>query len=192
MLTIPFPHDQLQTFFISQEFSTGPIINNILEETKKIAELTYGDNTQGMISIGFGKRTSVTAESTPFKTIQPEHLIEIVDYDTTKQILLVMGKKEPIKDVAVHWIIHHAKNEIGIIIYLKDTEENEQLISSIPHINAIPHGSILDRSKTILKALQKQNTLYLEGEGIFLTGRTISEVQQQLLHFRGHRHEDRR
>ena len=176
MLTIPFPHDQLQTFFISQEFSTGPIINNILEETKKIAELTYGDNTQGMISIGFGKRTIATAEPTPFKTIQPEHLIEVVDYDATKQILLVMGKKEPIKDVAVHWIIHHAKNEIGIIVYLKDTEENEQL----------------DRSKTILKALQKQNTLYLEGEGIFLTGRTISEVQQQLLHFRGHRHEDRR
>ena len=181
----PFPHNSLQTFFVSHKLSTGPIINTLLEGIKTISDETSQENPSAMISIGFGKRVVVTAEQTPLQSIQLEHLIEIVDYDAFKQVLLIIGKKEPSQDAAVHWMIHHAKNEIGAIVHLTTDEENEKIPDTIPQINANPYGSILDRSKIILKTLQNHQTLYLEGEGIFLTGKTISEVRQQLMHSRG-------
>jgi hypothetical protein len=180
MSHLPFPQDQLQTFFVSHKLATGSPISDIISAIKKIAELTKSDDTKGMISIGFGKRIIVTANPTHLHTIHQDHLVEIVDYDAYKQVLLIMGKNEPINDVAVHWMIHHAKHEIGAILLIKNYKDTEQISSLINPINAYPHGSILERSKTILKALQKEKILYLEDEGILITGRTIVEIQNQL------------
>ena len=180
-----FPHDSLQTFFVSRELSTSPIINSLLEGINKISKEISQENPLAMISIGFGKRVVVTAEQTPLQTIQMEHLIEIVDYDAFKQVLLIIGKKEPSQEAAVHWMIHHAKNEIGAIVNLKIDEENEKISDNIPQLNANIYGSILDRSTILLKALQNNQIICLEGEGILLTGRTISEIHQHFMQFRG-------
>ena len=185
MSTLQFPQDPLRTFFVSHELSTSPIINTLLEGITAIAKESSEKNPLAMISIGFGKRVVATAEQTPLQSIQREHLIEIVDYDAFKQVLLIIGKKEPSQEAAVHWMIHHAKNEIGAIVHLAITDEKETIPDKILQVNAKPYGSILDRAKIILKTLQNNSILHLEGEGIFFTGRTIFEIQQQVKHYRG-------
>jgi hypothetical protein len=176
MISNPLQPNQLQTFFVSHETTKSPIINEIIETTKKISQLINNNDIEGMVSIGYGKRTLITAEPSKFSTLVPEQLIEIIDYDTYKQILLIMGKKEPINDVAIHWIIHHAKKEIGAITLINNFEKTNTLFDQIPLFNANPTGAILDRSKIILKALQKNKILHLEGEGILITGRTLFEI----------------
>jgi hypothetical protein len=185
MSTLQSPHGPLRTFFVSRELSTSPIITTLLEEISTIAKETSEENPLAMISIGIGKRVVTTAEQTPIQSIQHEQLVEIVDYDAFKQILLVIGKKEPSQEAAVHWMIHHAKNEIGAIVLLAITDENDKIPNKIPHVKVKPYRPVLDRAKIILKTLQNHQILYLEGEGILFTGRTISEIQQQIKQYRG-------
>ena len=172
--------NQIQTFFVSHEVPTGPIITNILKEAKTITDHTQNDDTEGMLSIGYGKRIIITAQPVQFKNIELEDIIEIVDYDAHKQILLIMGKKEPDPTVAIHWMIHHAKQEIGALLLIKNQHSDISTLKSINTIDAKPTGTILDRSKTILQALQTEQIINLQNEGILITARTIAEIHQQL------------
>ena len=179
MSSHPLPQDQLQIFFASHELPSNPLVNEIIKAGKTIAEKTDGDQTQGIISLGFGKRIITTAQTTNFSSIEQEHLIEIVDYDPYKQILLIMGKKEPIPTIAINWMLHHAKQEIGAIVQLENIEE-PYLKKNIQTIDTQPHSPILNQVKILLKALQKESILKLENQGILITGRTISDIQHHL------------
>lgn len=175
----PLPPDQLQIFFASHELPSNPLVNELIKAGKTIAEKTDGDHTQGIISLGFGKRIIATAHTTKFSSIEQDHLIEIVDYDAYKQILLIMGKKEPIPTLAINWMLHHAKQEIGAIILLENSKKTT-LTKNIQTIETQPHLTILNQVKTLLKALQNDSILHLENQGILITGRTISDIQHQL------------
>ena len=175
----PLPPDQLQIFFASHELPSNPLVNEIIKAGKTIAEKTDGDQTQGIISLGFGKRIIATADTTNFSSIEQEHLIEIVDYDAYKKILLIMGKKEPIPAIAINWMLHHAKQEIGAIVLIENIKKTT-LNKNIQTIDTQPHSTILNQVKTLLNALQKNSILQLENQGILITGRTISDIQHQL------------
>lgn len=172
------PQDQLQIFYASHELTSNPLVNEIITAGKSIAN-TYGDQIQGIISISYGKRIIATANTINFSSIEQKHIIEIVDYDAYKQIILIMGKKEPIRDIALHWMIHHAKQEIGAIVLLKNITHSPLKIGQ-KTIDAQEHSTILNRTKILLKALQNNSVLHLEKEGIFITGNTITDIQNQL------------
>jgi hypothetical protein len=175
----PLPPDQLQIFFASHELPSNPLVNEIIKAGKTIAEKTDGDQTQGIISLGFGKRIIATAHSTNFSSIEQDHLIEIVDYDAYKQILLIMGKKEPIPAIAINWMLHHAKQEIRAIVLIENIKKIT-LNTNIQTIDTQPQSPILNQVKTLLNALQKETILQLDNQGILITGRTISDIQHQL------------
>ena len=90
-----------------------------------------------------------------------------------------MGKKEPIPAIAINWMLHHAKQEIGAIVLIENIKKTT-LNKNIQTIDTQPHSTILNQVKTLLNALQKNSILQLENQGILITGRTISDIQHQL------------
>ena len=81
-----------QTFYASKENSNSPFIPEIVRAGKKLKESDIA--TDAIISLSYGRRILVNAENIDIGKIRREDLLEIVDFDPVKRVLLVMGSKE--------------------------------------------------------------------------------------------------
>jgi len=177
-----FKNTYFQTFFISNEQSNCPLIANIARIGKNLEEMNILENdNSAIISIGYGKRIIINGKYTDFKKINRENILEIVDYDPIKKLLLVIGSSKPQIETPVHWIVHHARNDVNVIIHIKNKKLSEKYHKIYPFIvNTEPFNAI-DLSKEILKKSQKGKNIVLKNNGIILMDTNIKDVENTVL-----------
>jgi hypothetical protein len=93
-----------QTFFISGETSNCPYTADIIEFGKKLDEFGIVKDRECYISLSFGKRILINSKNFNIKYLKRQDIIEIVDYDPIKNVILVIGKKYPSIEMPIHWI----------------------------------------------------------------------------------------
>ena len=170
-----------QTFYVSKEESNCPLISEIVRIGKKLKEFEIVENIDKTImSLSYGKRILINANNTKFGDIKQKDILEIVDYDPVKKVLLIMGPKEPYIDTSIHWLIHHARNEVNAIIQLYDIK-TEKLVNTIPITEKeYPIGS-LEQAKEILKCLRNSKIVIIKNQGMMFVGCNVKEVEDLLL-----------
>lgn len=173
-----FPNLSFQSFYISKEQTNSPLLVNIIKIGKKLKEKgILPDNTSATISLGFGKRILINSDVEDFSNIKKEELIEIVDYNPIKNILLVIGPMEPKIETPIHWMIHHARKEVNSIVQIYNGTLAEKLFNNIPLVNdKYPIGSI-ENIKEILKSLSFNNKIIIGYDSILFVGNRLSEVE---------------
>jgi ribulose-5-phosphate 4-epimerase/fuculose-1-phosphate aldolase len=176
-LTLP----SFQTFYLSKEESNCPLISEVVRIGKRIKDSEMIENVDKTImSLRYGKRLLINANNTSFGEIKQKDFLEIVDYDPVKKVLLTMGFKEPYIDSSVHWLIHHARNEVNAIIQLYDIN-TEKLVKTIPITEKdYPIGS-LEQAKEILKCLRNSKIVIIKNQGIMFVGSNVKEVEDLLI-----------
>ena len=131
------------------------------------------------MSISYGKRLLINANSTNFVELKQKDFLEIVDYDPVKTVILTMGPKEPCLDTSVHWIIHHSRNEINSVIQLYDIK-TEKLDKKIPITDKdYPPGS-LEQVKKVLRCLRHSKIVIIKNQGVIFVGSSVKEVENLL------------
>jgi hypothetical protein len=171
-----------RTFYASREKSNCPFIPELIKVSKKLtSQKIVDEKSLTVISHRYGKRVLINSEVEDFSCIKHEELIEIVDYDPLKNTLLVIGPVEPALETPVHWMIHHARNEINAVIQLNEKHLAEKLsnkFSTTEH--DYPVGSI-DQIKEILKGLRDSKIVIIKNQSVLFVGKSLKDVEELII-----------
>lgn len=171
-----------QTFYVSREKSNCLFIPEIIKFSKNLKKLGIIDEKSSLVlSHKYGKRVLINSGVKDFSDIKHDELIEIVDYDPLKNNLIVLGPSEPRLETSVHWMIHHARNEINVVIQFNDKSIVEKIgdkITTTEHV--FPVGSI-EQIKEILKNLYNNKVVVVKSQSIIFVAKSLEEAKNQII-----------
>ena len=173
--TIPF-----QTFFISRETSNCPFIADIIEFGKKLDKFEIVKDGECSISLAFGKRLLINSKNFDIKNLKQQDIIEIVDYDPIKNVILVIGKKYPNIETPVHWIIQKARHDVNAIFQITSKSLYEHLIDDLPITEKETPKGTIEQAKQILMALRDSKNILIRNEGVLFVGFNLKEIEDSL------------
>jgi len=179
------PSPVLQTLFVSRETSNCPLISEMIKLGQRLEELGLADKETGIVSLDYGKRLLINAKNIDVKKMMQHDVVEIVDYDPLKNIMMVIGKKDPCLETPVHWIIQKARHDINALLQINSTTLFEKLKETLPTTEKETKPIALDRAKEILKTLRNGKTILIKNEGIIFAGINIKEIQDALIKYLG-------
>jgi len=177
MIGKTFANEGFQTFFVSQEQSNCPLIVDIIRFSKNLEDYKLGENVFGVVSMGYGKRMLINRRNMGLKDIKIEDIVEIADYDPIKKIALIIGKNEPHIETPVHWLVHHARNDVNAVIQINSEDLIERFSKKLPITEKeYPSGS-LELAKEVLKTLRESNAIIISNQGVLFVGTCLKEVE---------------
>ncbi|UCF13431.1 MAG: class II aldolase/adducin family protein [Thermoplasmatales archaeon] len=176
LTTIP-----LQTFFVSREISKCPLISDIIKLSKKIDELGLIDNNDYCISLAYGKRILINAKNVNVESMNHQDIIEIVDYDPLKNIILAIGIKDPSIETPVHWLIHHARDDVNAIIQLNGEKVAKKLSKNLLITEKECLSGTLKLAKQVLKTLRSSKKIVIKNRGGLFVGISLKEAEELVL-----------
>ena len=177
-LTIP----SFQTFYVSKEESNCPLMPKIVRTGKKFKDLdVLKDIIGASISLKYGKRVLMNAKNSDIREIKRADLLEIVDYDPVKKVLLAIGPREPRVESSVHWLIHHARDEVNAVIQINDETIAEKLSKKLPTTEKEYPVGTLELAKEVLKVLRTSNKLVIKNQGLLFIGNNIEDAEKNAL-----------
>lgn len=172
---IPF-----QTFFVSRELSNCPLTTDIIKFGKKVDEFGILKDGECNISLTFGKRLLINAKKENIENLKNQDIIEIVDYDPIKNVILIIGKKSPSIETPIHWIIQKARQDVNAILQITSKNLYDHLINDLPITEKkVPKGAI-EQVKEILKALRASKNILIRNEGVLFAGFNLKEIEDSL------------
>jgi len=171
-----------QTIFVSKGYSNCPLICNIGKLGKKLKELDILELINSVIvSLGYGKRMLINNNYTDFSKIKRENFLEIVDYNPVKRILLAIGSGRLLIETPVHWIIHHARKDVNVIVQINDERLNEKIVKKYPITEKERPSGTIDLAKELLKTLRIDKTIIIKNKGFLFVGNNLKEVENEIL-----------
>ena len=172
-LTNPY----FRTFYVSREESNCPLISDIIRVCKNFETIGLLENTTGAISLGYGKRIVMNGSNVNLAKLKREEILEIVDYDPIKKVVLAMGPIEPCIETPVHCIIHRAREDVNAIIQLN----SEKLFKNLPSTEKEYPPGTLELAKEILKILRTSKSVMIKNEGVLFVGTSLKETEELVL-----------
>jgi len=179
------PSPMLQTFFVSRETSNCPLISEMIKLGQRLEEIGLTDKETSIVSLDYGKRLLINAKNIDLKKMTQHDVVEIVDYDPLKNIMMVIGTKDPCLETPVHWIVQKARHDINALLQVNSTTLFEKLKGTLPTTEKETQPTTLDRAKEILKTLRTGKTILIKNEGILFGGINIKEIQNALQNYLG-------
>jgi len=174
----------IQVFYTSKEETNCPLIPDLLRIVKKLKQKKILQNKKGAtISFTYGKRMLINSIVQDFSNIKREELLEIADYDPVKNNLLIIGKADPKIESTLHFMIHHAREDIKVIVQIKNDELLEKIKNKIPILDEkLPINSI-EFIKKVLKELKNSKIIGIKNNGIMFVGKKIDEIESIITRF---------
>jgi hypothetical protein len=179
------PSPILQTLFVSRETSNCPLISEMIKIGQILEEFGLADKELGIVSLDYGKRLLIHAKNVDVEKMKQQDVVEIVDYDPLKNIMMVIGTKDPCIETPVHWIIQKARHDINALLQINSKTLFEKLRETLPTTEKETQPATLERAKEILKTLRTGKTILIKNEGILFAGINIKEIQNALLNYLG-------
>lgn len=171
-----------KVFYVSYEETNCPLVLEIVKFGKKLLGFDIIEKNSAMtVSMKYGKRMLLNSNVADFSNIQKKELLEIVDYDPLKNILLIIGPEEPKVETTLHWMIHHARYEVNVVVQINRKDYAEKLMDKYPVTDEKLTMGSLDMSKNVLKNLKDSNIVVLREQGVLFTGDKPENVERNIL-----------
>ena len=174
------PSPPQTTLFVSRETSNCPLISEIIQLGHHIQQQGVSEEETGVLSMDYAKRLLINAKNSDIKKMTQQDIVEIVDYDPLKNILMVIGPKDPALETPVHWIIQKARQDVNVLVQINSIRLYEQWKKTLPTTEKETPPASLERAKEILKTLRKGKTILLKNEGILFVGFNSKEMYNSL------------
>lgn len=179
------PSPALQTLFVSRETSNCPLIAEMIKLGQSLQDQGLTDKETGIISLDYGKRLLINAKNIDIKKMTQQDIVEIVDYDALKNVMMVIGPKDPNLETPVHWIIQKARHDINALLQLNSPALYERFQKTLPVTEKDSQPDSLEKAKDILKTLRNGKTILLKNEGMIFAGINIKEITDAMQHYLG-------
>jgi len=175
------PIISFQTFYASKEQSNCPLIPDIVRIGKKLKEMGLLKGGAGVASLGYGRRILINAGEKSLGDVGREDVLEVVDYDPVKRVVLTIGDKEPNAETPVHWLIHHARDDVNAIVQINSKKIAERFSKKLPTTEKEWPSGTLELAKEILKALRTSKGILIKNKGAIFVGTSLKEVEDLIL-----------
>ena len=172
---------RFQTFFVSHEQSTALLVSDIIRAGKNLEKKGVLEDSQGVISLEYGKRMLITGNYASIQDLKREDIVEIVDYDPVKKNALVIGQNQPDVETPVHWLIHHAREDVHAVVQLNSKKLLEKLSKNLPVTEEEHPPGSLELAKEVLKTLRRGKRIVIKNKGALFVGASLSEVEGLVL-----------
>ena len=170
-----------QTFYSSREESNSPLIPEIIRIGKKLEQINLSEKIGLLlVSLRYGKRIIINSDYKKISEIKRNDIIEIIDYDPVKNNLLIIGPKQPKNYSPLHWMIHHARKEVNVIVQLNGEKILKNINTKIPKTKDDLKPGSFEMIKEVLKNLRNSKTILIENQGILFVGENLKDVENQI------------
>jgi ribulose-5-phosphate 4-epimerase/fuculose-1-phosphate aldolase len=170
-----------QTFYTSKEESNCPLITEIVRIGKKIEKKNISKDVESLIvSLRYGRRMIINGNYKEIGGIRRGEILEIVDYDPVKKILLTIGPIQPRSETPIHWMIHHARNEVNAVIQINGEKIIEKMSGKIQSTEKEQIPGSFESIKEVLKVLRDSKSVLTKNQGVLFVGENIKEVEEQV------------
>lgn len=171
----------LQVFYVSKEETNCPLVIEMIKLGINLKENgILNDNTSATISLKYGKRVLITSNIKDFSKIQKEELIELVDYNPLNNNLLIIGPADPKVETTLHWMVHHARDEVNVIVQIND----KRLLEKIKDKETISTEKTpiytIEFIKQALKQLREETRIFIKDTGVIFVGKNIKDVSNMI------------
>jgi hypothetical protein len=181
MIEGKIPDISFETFYFSNEESNFPLIPDIIRIGKKLKEIgLMDDQSTATISLGYGKRILINGNVEDYTNIGRNELIEVADFDPLKKILLVLGINEPRLETSVHWMIHHARDDVNVIVQINNEGIIQKIGTKYPTTSKVYLPGTLDQIKDVLKLLRDSKKVVLHNQGLLIVSNNIKEIDEMI------------
>ena len=175
------PNICFKTFYVSKEESNCPLIPDIVRIGKQLKEIgLIDDESTAFISLGYGKRILINGNVEDYANISRNELIEVADFDPLKKILLVLGTNEPRLETSVHWMIHHARDDVNVIVQINNEGIIQKIGTKYPATSKDYLPGTLDQIKNVLKLLRNNKKVVLHNQGVLIVSSNIKEIDEMI------------
>jgi len=175
-----------ETFFISKEIISNPLISEIIDYFKILKKRELIDEEKsGIISIAYGKRMIINGEVEDYSNTSKDEIIEVADYDPIKNNLLIIGKNKPKIETPLHWMIHHARSEINFAVQLNNNKLLKKLEKNRPLTDKDFKIASIDMIKDVMKKLKNSKIVILKNHGVLFVGNSKKEVDDLIKNVEG-------
>jgi ribulose-5-phosphate 4-epimerase/fuculose-1-phosphate aldolase len=182
MIENKIPNFKFQTFYASREVSNCPLISDIIRVIKRFEKVDLLiENIEISISMKYGKRVLINAKNIDFNKLNTDDFLEIVDYDPLKKVILLMGPKEPKIETPIHWLIHHAREEVKAIIQIDNEKFIEHINKKLPITDGTYQKGSLEQAKEILFKLRKSKVVVIKNQGLIFVGESMIDVEDSVI-----------
>jgi ribulose-5-phosphate 4-epimerase/fuculose-1-phosphate aldolase len=182
MIEGKIPNFSFQTFYTSREVSNCQLISEIIRIIKRFEKIDLlKENIDISISMKYGKRVLINAKNIDIKKINPNGFLEIVDYDPLKKVLLLMGPKEPRIETPIHWLIHHAREEVKAIIQIDNEKIDEKISKKLSTTDKEYQKGTLEQAKEILFKLRNSKIVIIKNQGVIFVGESIKDAEDSVI-----------
>ena len=168
-----------QSFFLAKEVTTSEALPMLLHFLNQInLEPTFKKLTC-RISTRYGKRIIINTNHHE-KNLKNVDFIEIVEYDPLKNIVLLIGQKQPPLETSIHSLLYRARNDINAIAQFS----GEKLPFIVPDNIAVVqnpgvHGSF-EEAKQILKTIGTTNIVKIKNKSLIVCGSNLQNIKSIL------------
>ena len=177
------PAPALHTLFVSRETSNCPLLSDMVTLGQSLQEFGLTDKDTGILSLDYGKRLLINAKNVDLKKLTQQGIVEIVDYDPLKNIMMVIGLNDPTLETPVHWIIQKARHDVNAVLQINSTSLFERFQNRLPTTEKDTQPGTLERAKEILRTLRNGKTILIKNEGIVFVGINGKEIHDALIRY---------
>jgi hypothetical protein len=177
------PAPALHTLFVSRETSNCPLLSDMVTLGQSLQEVGLTDKDTGILSMDYGKRLLINAKNADLKKLTQQDIVEIVDYDPLKNIMMVIGLNDPTLETPVHWIIQKARHDVNAVLQINSTSLFERFQNMFPTTENDTQPGTLERAMEILRTLRNGKTILIKNEGIVFVGINGKEIHEALIRY---------
>jgi ribulose-5-phosphate 4-epimerase/fuculose-1-phosphate aldolase len=182
MINQAYPNFSFQTFYVSREVSNCPYISEIIEVIKRFKNVNLlKDKFEISTSIKYGKRILINGNVANMFESKNEDFLEIVDYNPIKKVLLVMGPKEPLIETPIHWLVHHARDEVKAIFQINNKQIIKKFKNKIPTTEKEYQNGTIEQAKEILLKLRNSKIVIIKNQGVIFVGNSLKDIEDLIL-----------
>lgn len=175
------PNTAFQTFYTSKEESNNPLIPEIIKIGKKIEDAGLSNDVKSaVISLRYGRRMIINTDYNDIGKITRQDILEIVDYDPVKKVLLTMGPKKPKIETPVHWMIHHARSEVNAVVQLTGENIIKKAEGRIVSTDKEQPVGSFETIKEVLKALRDSKCVLIKNQAVLFVGKDLKQIEEEV------------
>ena len=171
-----------QTFYTSKEQSNSPLITEIIKLGKILDKNDPGKEIRSLtMSLRYGKRLIINSDYDDIGGIKREEILEIIDYDPVKKNLLVIGPCQPKIESSIHWMIHHARDEVNVVVQLNGEKIINKFQGKIPETENDYLLTSFEMIKDVLKKLKDNTGVLIKNHGVIFVYNNYKDIDKQIL-----------
>jgi ribulose-5-phosphate 4-epimerase/fuculose-1-phosphate aldolase len=143
----------------------------------------YGKGSSGNLSFRHKDGFMIKSTATYFKTIRPEELAFVKDFDFGKKIAYVYGRCLPSTELQMHCLIYRFRLDVGAVFHLHDYKIMESAEKIKIPITKVTEAGTVKIGYDVLKVMGDKGIAVMKDHGIVAIGRSMKEAGDIILKY---------